>query len=99
MRQFGRTTGRRFNGLGRLVDIEADLGGAHAINSRRLSRRDGEVEDSAVDEGPRSVIRMAADWPVRRFVTVTSEPMGSVRCAAVNALSLNTSPLAALRPL
>jgi hypothetical protein len=44
-------------------------------------------------------MRMALDWPVFKLVTTISEPMGRVRCAAVNALSSKTSPLAALRPL
>ena len=43
-------------------------------------------------------MRMALDWPVFRLVTTISEPMGSVRCAAVRARSLKTWPLAALRP-
>ena len=41
-------------------------------------------------KGPRSVIRMAPDCPVCRLVTTISDPMGSVRCAAVMAWSLKT---------
>ena len=44
-------------------------------------------------------MRMALDWPVFTFVTTTSDPMGSVRCAAVIAQSSKTCPLAARLPL
>src|SRR5579863_10243890 len=49
--------------------------------------------------GPRSLIRIADDCRVVRFVTTISDPIGSVRCAAVSASSRNTCPFAALRPL
>jgi hypothetical protein len=44
-------------------------------------------------------MRITPAWPVVIFVTITSEPIGSVRCAAVIASSSNTWPFAALRPL
>ena len=49
--------------------------------------------------GPRSLTRIAEACRVWRFVTTISEPMGSVRCAAVSASSLKTCPFAAFRPL
>jgi hypothetical protein len=44
-------------------------------------------------------MRIAEDCRVLRLVTTISDPIGSVRCAAVNASSLKTCPLAAFRPL
>ena len=48
--------------------------------------------------GPRSVIRTTTLWLFVRFVTRTSVPIGSVRCAAVIAFWSYTAPSAPLRP-
>lgn len=48
--------------------------------------------------GPRSLMRMITLRPLRRLVTRTNEPKGSVRCAAVSALGAIGSPLAVLPP-
>lgn len=49
-------------------------------------------------KGPRSLILTTTDFFVRRFVTLTFVPKGSVRCAAVNACLSNFSPLAVIFP-
>ena len=48
--------------------------------------------------GPRSLITTVTDFPLRGFVTVTCEPNGSVRCAAVLPLALKAWPLAVCPP-
>src|SRR5215204_4572026 len=48
--------------------------------------------------GPRSLIRTTTDRPLCLLTTRTRVPNGRVRCAAVNALALNISPLAVRRP-
>lgn len=48
--------------------------------------------------GPRSLIRTTTERPLRRLVTRTIVPNGSVRCAAVMPLALAVSPLAVRPP-
>src|SRR5690606_14506141 len=48
--------------------------------------------------GPRSLIFTLTDFPVRWSVTVTTEPKGSVRWAAVMAFWSNRSPDAVFLP-
>src|SRR5690606_13720177 len=48
-------------------------------------------------KGPRSSIRTTTDRPLARLWTRTSDPKGSLRCAAVSAFGLLSLPLA-VRP-
>src|SRR5580700_3421765 len=50
-------------------------------------------------KGPRSLIRTTTARPLETLVTLTREPIGSEREAAVSSLGLNTSPLLVRRPL
>src|SRR5271157_1040129 len=54
----------------------------------------GQVNDPILQTGPRSLIRTTTERSVLRSVTLTQEPRGSVRCAAVNWYMLYGSPLA-----
>ena len=48
--------------------------------------------------GRRSLTLTFTDFPFRGLVTLTTEPSGNVREAAVSSLGLNLSPLVVLRP-
>src|ERR1044071_10108166 len=48
--------------------------------------------------GPRSLIRTTTDRLLERFVTLTLEPNGSDRCAAVNLYISKISPFAVFLP-
>ena len=48
--------------------------------------------------GPRSLITTVIEAPVLRWITLTSAPNGSSRCAAVSWFMSKTSPLAVSRP-
>src|ERR1035441_1460039 len=49
-------------------------------------------------KGPRSLMTTVTDCPLRGLVTVTRDPNGRVRCAAVWLPGLNVWPLAVRRP-
>src|SRR5271157_4849785 len=54
----------------------------------------GQINDRFFRTGPRSLIRTTTERSVLRSVTLTQEPRGSVRCAAVNWYMSYGSPLA-----
>lgn len=63
--------------------------------SRRAASRDRSIT-RPLTKGPRSLIRTITERPVRRTVTRTMVPNGSVLCAAVMAPGLNRSPEAVI---
>jgi len=58
-----------------------------------------QIEAATGTKGPRSLIRTFTDLPFSGFVTLTTEPIGSVLEAAVSALGLYTSPLVVFCPV
>src|ERR1700683_2402638 len=86
-------------GLRRRVDIHPHPRQSRAINAVAFAAAIVRSRIRPPTNGPRSVIRITAVCPVVRFVTAISDPIGSVRFAAVIASSSNTCPFAARRPL